>query len=281
MDHCFTGLHGLAAMIENDFDAELVRKVLFNSLSVLDRSPLHRRMRAKPLGPGDYLLIDQIYTGWIGDDPVGRHWDALFHQYPGVRAVMNRKEFLRQEFLVFAGRSKGKTLHVLDLGCGSARDMYEAVRAVAESAEGNVVPIRLDCVDYEPTAIEYARRLCREMQVPADSRFICHNAVTYRPDSKYDFIWAAGLFDYLPDDLCRILIRRIWRWLNPGGRIVFGNFHPRNPTRIPMELCGGWYLIHRTEEDLIALATSAAVPLESISVVQEPLGINLFCRIQK
>lgn len=283
MERCFAELTAVAAMLENDPEAGLVRKLLFNGLSILDRSSLHRRMRAQPLGyAGDYLLIDWIYTGRISNDPVGRYWDALCHQYPGGRAVMNRKEFLRKELLAFADRSEDRTLRVLNLGCGSARDICEAVSAVAGSAERSApAQIRLDCVDHEPMAIRYARRLRHEMQTPAVPRWICRNALKYRPDGGYDFIWSAGLFDYLPDDLCRVLIHRMWRWLNPGGQIVFGNFHPRNPTRIPMELCGEWFLVHRAEEDLVALAVSAGVPLEAISVAQESLGVNLFCRIQK
>lgn len=283
IDRCFAELTALAAMIEDDPEAEMVRKLLFNSLSVLDRSSMHRRMRVQPLGyAGDYLLIDWIYTGRICKDPIGRHWDALFHRYPGVRAVMNRKDFLRRELLAFTGQWTGRSLRVLDLGCGSARDICEAVSAVAGSAErGAPVQFRLDCVDHEPMAIRYARRLRHQMQVPAVPRWICGNALKYRPEGGYDFIWSGGLFDYLNDELARMLIRRMWRWLNPGGQIVFGNFHPRNPTRIPMELCGGWFLIHRTEEDLVALVVSAGVPREAISVAQESLGVNLFCRIRK
>ena len=86
----------MADMLEGDPETGLVRKLLFNSLAVLDRSPLHRRMRAKPFGyTDDYLLIDWIYAGRIGNDSVGRHWDAFFRRYPGAHTGVRTRELMR------------------------------------------------------------------------------------------------------------------------------------------------------------------------------------------
>lgn len=63
--------------------------------------------------------------------------------------------------------------------------------------------------------------------------------------------------------------------------MVFGNFSPRNPSRVPMELCGQWFLIHRTEDELVDLATSAGIPKNNVNIGMEPLGINLFCEVWK
>jgi extracellular factor (EF) 3-hydroxypalmitic acid methyl ester biosynthesis protein len=44
---------------------------------------------------------------------------------------------------------------------------------------------------------------------------------------------------------------------------------------------GGWRLIHRDEDDLLALAKAANIQGALVRIDQEPNGINLFIRIRK
>ncbi len=43
---------------------------------------------------------------------------------------------------------------------------------------------------------------------------------------------------------------------------------------------GGWFLTHRSDEQLIALARRAALACESVRIEAEPAGLNLFLHIQ-
>ncbi|MCY1307908.1 hypothetical protein D9M70_578740 [compost metagenome] len=61
--------------------------------------------------------------------------------------------------------------------------------------------------------------------------------------------------------------------------MVIGNFTEPNHSRAYMEF-GGWFLTHRSEEQLHTLATRAALACESIRVEREPTGLNLFLHIQ-
>ena len=282
MIECFSALEELNNLLKEYSLGDDARKVFFNAISVLDKSVMHRRMRAKPLGySGDYLLIDWIYTRKTAKSRIGHAWDRVFHEYPGVQAVINRKRYLAEtidSFLV----ERTAPGSILDVGCGSGRDLYEALEGL--SMPYRELPSRVSLihyVDHEPNALSYAKGLFRDYAHTANVMWECQNALRLKPQHKYDLVWCAGLFDYLNDVLCRRLIKKMWSWLNEGGRIVFGNFHPRNPTRLPMEMCGGWYLIHRTEEELLDLAVSSGVPEECVSIEQESLGINLFCCIQK
>ena len=56
--------------------------------------------------------------------------------------------------------------------------------------------------------------------------------------------------DYFGDELAVTLLNWVHDRLRPGGRVILGNFHPRNPTRALMDHVLDWKLVHRDESDL-------------------------------
>jgi hypothetical protein len=48
-----------------------------------------------------------------------------------------------------------------------------------------------------------------------------------------------------------------------------------------MELVGGWYLIHRTPGQLLALAAEAGIAASNLRVGSEPNGVNLFMHVRR
>jgi SAM-dependent methyltransferase len=74
---------------------------------------------------------------------------------------------------------------------------------------------------------------------------------------RFDLIYSAGLYDYLPDALARRLTRRLLAMLRPGGRLLIGNFVPGSSGRGYMELFMDWALVLRTEAQMRALAEAA------------------------
>ena len=72
---------------------------------------------------------------------------------------------------------------------------------------------------------------------------------------------------------------RLLHWvhgrLKPGGEVILGNFHPRNPNKAMMDHVLEWKLIPRTEDDMQRLF--AATPFGRCSeIVFEESGVNLF-----
>jgi extracellular factor (EF) 3-hydroxypalmitic acid methyl ester biosynthesis protein len=94
-------------------------------------------------------------------------------------------------------------------------------------------------------------------------------------------IWSAGLFDYLNNRPATLLLRRLWRWVPPGGELVIGNFSTANSTRAYMEFMGSWTLHHRTESDLASLACQAGIPDNAIRIEHEPEKVNLFLHAKR
>lgn len=67
---------------------------------------------------------------------------------------------------------------------------------------------------------------------------------------RFDFIYSAGLYDYLPDVAAQRLTRRLLQMLRPGGRLLIGNFVPAGSGRAYQELFMDWTLVLHTEAQL-------------------------------
>ena len=91
-----------------------------------------------------------------------------------------------------------------------------------------------------------------------------------------DLIYSIGLIDYLADEHVVALINYCYENLRPGGRLILGNFHPRNPEKAMMDHLVNWRLIHRTEGDLNRLYAQSKFARSSTRVLWEEQGINLF-----
>lgn len=225
----------------------------------------------KPHGyPGDFEIIDKIYTRYCSNDPHFRRWDEYFHSQVAVEAVRNRKTYfvnLLSEDLVASGGGA-----VLSVASGPARDIAEFC------ATENKSDTLFECVDMDANAIEYATSICEDFL----DRIIFHqrNIFRFNTDRQFDLVWCAGLFDYLDDSKFVFLLKKLFGFVAPGGLLVVGNFSDLNASRDYME-AGDWYLNHRSKADLLRLAEGLAAPMKDISVRSETLNVNLFLHLTK
>ena len=162
------------------------------------------------------------------------------------------------------------------IGCGPARGVYKYLTSNPNSA------LLIHWVDVDPKAIQYARSVCRSFSENGDRlEFESRNVLRFRASKTYDLLWSARLFEYFPDRLFIILLRRLITYVKPGGEVVIGNFGDNNPSRAYMELLGEWYLEHRSEERLTRLAEEAGVSTDAVKIDREPENVNLFLRIRR
>jgi extracellular factor (EF) 3-hydroxypalmitic acid methyl ester biosynthesis protein len=272
----FEQIDQIAELIEQSPQPEMAREAFFRMCGIFDQSVMHQRTRWKPMGyAGDFLVIDWIYTQKTAESGLGQKIDQLFHSYEAAQAVRNRKAYFIK-LCAKLSKMRQSRIEVLDLGCGSCRDVLEA-----HSICNNGVQYYFHCVDQEPKAIEYARSLIAGTGAEPYVQLDCKNVFRFETAKQYDLIWSAGLFDYISSRAASLLIRKSWRHLKEGGLFVFGNFSPLNPTRKGMELVSKWHLLHRTADELIGICEESGVPYASLEVESETLGINLFCKIRK
>jgi extracellular factor (EF) 3-hydroxypalmitic acid methyl ester biosynthesis protein len=93
----------------------------------------------------------------------------------------------------------------------------------------------------------------------------------------YDFIYCAGLFDYLSDKACSRLLDIFYQWVRPGGRVLVTNVHPANTALYLMEHILEWHLIYRDEQQLLDLVPSERVRRS----FADQTGLNVFLELEK
>ena len=226
---------------------------------------------AKPYGyAGDFKMIDMMYTYHTTDDPRYAIWDEYFHTHAAPQAVRNRKTYFKN-FLAQKATSQNN-IELLNVASGPARDLFEFYN------ENKNTTVNTTCVEMDPQAVVYAKALNEAHLNKID--FITANIFKFSSAKQFDTIWSAGLFDYFDDKAFRLILKKMQRWIKPGGEIIIGNFNQdHNPSRDYMEIFGDWYLHHRTEEQLIDLAVQAGFDKQRVWVGQEDERVNLFLHI--
>jgi SAM-dependent methyltransferase len=267
-------LHLYTLWQKGNLDHNAIEDIRQKLGAVLSQETLLGWNFSKPYGyAGDFQVIDMIYRYKTSSNPSFFRWDQFFNSFSAAQAVRNRKTYFKN-LLLRKTLQSNRTLHVLNLASGPARDLLEFFQ------ENPDADIHITCVELDPRAIAYAKNLLGGFKDRVT--FVERNVFKYHTSDSFDLIWSAGLFDYFTDDVFVRLIRRFHNnMLAPQGELIVGNFHPRNPSRPVMELLGDWFLHHRTEAHLEQLAREAVPDVGPITIDQEPEGINLFLRMPK
>jgi SAM-dependent methyltransferase len=219
---------------------------------------------------GDYGVMEQIYSNRHSEDPANQRWDAWFQATAAAEAVRYRKKFLVRYLNDVAARVPIGSRIVM-LGCGSCREVFEHLDEKGPQ-------LRFDCLDIDEEALTFARSLGERRHLK-NVRLLRMDVLRFKPRSRYVRIISAGLFDYLSDRSFRILLRRLGRFLHPGGEFLIGNFSRKNVTRGPMS-CAGWILRERNENELLSLSRAAGYSAHQSWVGSEETGVNLFLNIR-
>jgi hypothetical protein len=74
----------------------------------------------------------------------------------------------------------------------------------------------------------------------------------------FDFVYAAGLYDYLNDKFGACFLQAMFELVKPGGKVWIANFLSDIADVGFMEAVMDWWLIYRTPEQIRALAAGPA-----------------------
>ena len=263
--------------------ARLGAKVQTALLPLMRRAENGYRWYAKPRGyAGDYLTIARMYDDVArGEGPVAELLDRCFLRLPAVLAVQNRRALITDELRTTIRNSRD-TAHVTTLACGPARELFDLYSLLDEPRV-----LHATLIDFDASALAHChqevRHLGIESTVDVHEANLIHVATGRRslPVADQDLVYSIGLVDYFDDALVIQLLDWIHTILRPGGRVVLGNIHPRNPTRAVMDHVLEWRLHHRDEADMHALYEASAFGRSATRIAYEPQRINLFAECQK
>jgi hypothetical protein len=244
------------------------------------QDPLTGRAYAKPRGyAGDAVMMDYIYgihhyhPVWEGSTGVGRAILSFIQQGPAGGGVRWRREHIAQTIDNLAVDRRPR---VLAIAAGHLREA-EVSRAVASGRVERFVALDADAQSVQEVQARYRRLGVEAMH--ASVRHILARKCDLR---GFDFVYAAGLFDYLSDSTAAALTARMFEMTAPGGMVMIPNFAPAVPERAYMESFMDWHLIYRDEYDMAKL-THAFDPgaVRRYDVYSDPTGAIVYLVIEK
>lgn len=273
--------------LENYFDPDKVMRMkrLFirHFRKYFRLGSCNRTVMDRPYGyVGDFKILDDIYMNQPKSIGVERCLDNYFLATPASVATRNRKnDFCK--FIIDAISNSSSAVEIMNLGSGPCRDVAEILmHGDTKSSE-----FRIDCVEREPHAIEYARNLIQKTGRLSRVDFLSMDVVRMglskhirrEVPNEYDLIYSTGLFDYLGDRLVIRLLANLRALLKKDGKLIIANYRDRfsNPSRFYMEWGGDWELIYRTEGEFLNLFLMAGFPKSSLGLRFEKQHIMQYC----
>jgi chemotaxis methyl-accepting protein methylase len=236
----------------------------------------------KPFGyPGDFKIIDKIYQNNPSTTGLDRLYDNHFLKLTASCATRERKEDFKQELFKFIKNQEDNETRIMNLGCGSAREIKELIE---ENPLKLFLKVTFDCYDFDNRAINYAKRLLKNI---SNINFFEKHALrlAFSKDIekeicwKYDLIYSTGLFDYLDERLATKLVSNLRKILKDGGMMKISNYRERsnNDSAYLMEWVCEWYLIYRTEDEFRRIFLNAGFSQNELQIIPQRSKVMQYC----
>jgi SAM-dependent methyltransferase len=204
----------------------------------------------KPRGySGDAQLLDFIY----GHASVQAKIDAAsptglaLYEYTKAAsssvAVRERRDILTK-YVDDIAAERGPDTEILTIAAGQLREANQSVAL----AEGRIK--RWVALDQDPLSIGAIARDFHGTCIEAIDGSVRGILSRRQELGTYDFIYAAGLYDYLVDKVSIKLTQRCLEMLKPGGVFLFANFSEEIGVDGYMETFMNWALLLRTQDDM-------------------------------
>ncbi len=254
--------------------------------SILSKSYFINRVRTWPQGyQGDHKTLEFIYRNTPLSEGIGYYLDVLSLRSPLAVAVRNRlkklEDLLRQDL-----RARNN-LSVLNIACGSCREVSELAADIKESGA------TFTCVDLDDDALSFAadRLLFSDLSPLTSEQVILrkYNAIrmfdrelNMKEFGTQDIIYSVGLFDYLPTDFLVTLLASLYELVSPGGKLIT-SFKDASRYR-PQEYhwISDWKgFLQRTGNDFRSILAGAGFTDSSITETWEESGVIVFYIISK
>lgn len=277
-------------LTKNIEDKRVTKKIkaTFRTLvgSLVYQSIIMKRGLEKPKGyPGDYEMLEFIYDNKEISEGIGHYFDRYFLSDPLAEAVRNRKDLMFKMLRKIIGASPFSDLNILNLACGSSRDILELLKG--KPLQKNIA---ITCVDQDKEALDFSKKQISNLT--SDNTkvdFIRENLAnllipnhTNTVISQQNIIYSIGLADYLPDKFLKRLINYSYNQLLPKGTFIIAHKDYTKYLPISADWFCDWKFIKRSENDFINLIQSSEIDqYYDVEIIREDSQIIYFAILTK
>lgn len=287
----FERFEGTSALINDELRPVHCNYVKRQLHPLLLCSPFMYRIYQKPLGyAGDYEMVNMILRDpFEGSSMFAKILNVYILKQAPAEAHRNRVRYLRERLVQETARVSrtGRVCRVLNLGCGPAMEVNQFLSQddISDRANLTLLDFNDETLEYATQTLSSVRSRARRVTGLTFEKKSVHQILkeaTKAPvgAGTYDFIYCAGLFDYLSDRICKRLMDHFYELLAPGGLLVATNVDAANPIRNIMEYIFEWHLVYRDKAQLAGLLPGKARP-EERSILAEETGSNIFIEVRK
>ncbi|HRH43973.1 MAG TPA: class I SAM-dependent methyltransferase [Pyrinomonadaceae bacterium] len=223
-------------------------------VNLIHQDPFTRHSFVKPRNyAGDADLIDYMYGFRKPPNETTELGNKIFEwtwKQSTAQSVRARRKIIAKMIDEMAVNSDG--LRVLSIACGHLREA-KISEAVLSGKIKEFFAFDQDEISLDKVKNELSRFNVKPIHSSIKKLF------TNRHDFKdLDFVYAAGLYDYLPQKVAAKLTQRMFEMLKSGGRLLVANFAPHLPDRGFGETFAAWKLIYRNEAEVADFASLIA-----------------------
>jgi extracellular factor (EF) 3-hydroxypalmitic acid methyl ester biosynthesis protein len=233
---------------------------------LVHQCPFTHHAFAKPRGyPGDAILLDHIYglaaENGVPHDPMSAGVYGYTTNGPAPRAVRYRRQFIAD--MVHEVVRSNSAARILAIAAGHLRE--------ANLVKPNGSRFEWLALDQDEDSLRTVTKEYAHLGVTAIHQNIRRFITGRSKLGKFDLIYAAGLYDYLADDVAKRLLRAMIDAANPGARVMIANFMPDIADVGYMESYMAWRLLYRSPDDLAALVASLdQTAIENVEISTDP-----------
>lgn len=244
----------------------------------LHEEPLTRRAFDKPRGyPGDAALIDLVYRHHPVAEaltPLGARLHAWVDLQASGQSVRERRRILAA--LIDRVAAERSNPRIMSVACGHLREAQDS-DALRQGGVEEIVAL-----DQDPESLAVIDREQRAFNVTPVRKSVRRFLIDPSRHGTFDLVYAAGLYDYLPDDVANALTRAMFDILRPGGMLLVANFAPELRDIGYLDAIMDWRLIYRDEASVARFA--AGIPASAIaerSITRDRLGNVIYLSVRK
>lgn len=279
MSKLLDGLHKVRRALPRDDWQRFCHKVASSHelARLVYQDPFTLHSARKPRGyAGDAELLDYIYGHrQASSTPLGQSIFAFTTNTPVSRAVRTRARIIAG--IIDRLAAERGPLRILSIACGHLREA-DLSAAVHEGRVAEYVAF-----DQDVASLSLVSRRLGDRNVRTVHGSIADLLMGRHKDlAEFDFVYAAGLYDYLSQRLATRMTTWMFNATRPTGLTLLTNYARDIVGDGYMEAFMQWELIFRTPEELMDTASRIAPDqIANVRTYHEDDGMVIFVELRK